>query len=387
MASTRSSTLSIEPISHRASDDESPQTKIQETERIGGLEQQSKEVESFFKNSFHQYLFVLLIALSQMSVSSGIGTPALIIQEIKESLGVESQAEASWWVLSLSPFLYLKALWLWEGVLIDNISPNHQVSGRLQSYKWYIRACVGVSRKYPRLQKSLCLWMGLVRNLESCFSAVQFANRLRFLTRMAGIGVALQVPNGLALLGLAFPPHSKAKNVAYAITGFLAPSGYNFGGLIGSLFIRLNGSWRGSFYFYLVFCEVVAILSFFFIPSSIGLPDLSLTLKQRLSTFDYIGSFFGCGALLLFSVAWNQAGVVGWPSPVTYILLIISLVVFLPAFIYSQTKVKYPIMPLSVWKRKGMVQLFSAMLFGWGSFGIYLYYTTTFILIFRRSLL
>lgn len=96
MTSTRSSTLSIEPISHRASDDESPQTKIQETERIGGLEQQSKEVESFFKNSFHQYLFVLLIALSQMSVSSGIGTPALIIQEIKESLGVESQAEASW---------------------------------------------------------------------------------------------------------------------------------------------------------------------------------------------------------------------------------------------------------------------------------------------------
>lgn len=225
------------------------------------------------------------------------------------------------------------------------------------------------------------VWLG-IWNLVSALSNSPIV--FDFSRGMAGIGVALQVPNGLALLGLAFPPHSKAKNVAYAITGFLAPSGYNFGGLIGSLFIRLNGSWRGSFYFYLVFCEVVAILSFFFIPSSIGLPDLSLTLKQRLSTFDYIGSFFGCGALLLFSVAWNQAGVVGWPSPVTYILLIISLVVFLPAFIYSQTKVKYPIMPLSVWKRKGMVQLFSAMLFGWGSFGIYLYYTTTFILIFRK---
>lgn len=88
--------------------------------------------------------------------------------------------------------------------------------------------------------------------------------------------------------------------------------------------------------------------------------------------------------LILFVFAWNQASVVGWQEPYTYTLLIIGIVLII-IFAYSQSHVSAPILPNSLWRRKGFTPVVAALAFGWMSFGIFLYYITIFILTIRRE--
>ena len=75
---------------------------------------------------------------------------------------------------------------------------------------------------------------------------------------------------------------------------------------------------------------------------------------------------------------------VGWQEPYTYALLIVGIV-FIVAFAVSQSYVSAPILPNSLWTRKGFTPIVTAMSFGWMSFGIFLYYTTIFIFTIRKK--
>ena len=197
---------------------------------------------------------------------------------------------------------------------------------------------------------------------------------------MTGIGSGALVPNSFALLARAFPPFSVKKNIAFAFLGFCAPSGYIFGGLIGAAFAE-NVTWRWGFWFWAIGCLIVGMATVVVVPHRIGSPIPGLSLKQ----YDYIGTFLGLGGLILFAFAWNQASVVGWQEPYTYALLIVGIV-FVVAFAFSQSHVSAPVLPNSLWTRKGFAPVVTAMTFGWMSFGIFLYYTTIFILTIRKKL-
>lgn len=76
---------------------------------------------------------------------------------------------------------------------------------------------------------------------------------------------------------------------------------------------------------------------------------------------------------------------VDWQEPYTYALLIVGIVSIV-AFAFSQSHVSAPVLPNSLWTRKGFSPIVTAMSFGWMSFGIFLYYTTNFILTIRKEL-
>lgn len=76
---------------------------------------------------------------------------------------------------------------------------------------------------------------------------------------------------------------------------------------------------------------------------------------------------------------------VGWQEPYTSALFVVGIV-FIVAFAFSQSHVSAPVLPNSLWTRKGFSPVVTAMSFGWMSFGIFLYYTTTFILTIRKEL-
>ena len=90
-------------------------------------------------------------------------------------------------------------------------------------------------------------------------------------------------------------------------------------------------------------------------------------------TFDFAGTMTGVTGLVLFNFAWNQAGVVGWSVPYTYILLIVGLI-FFGAFLYIERNVaRHPLVPVRSLSSEAVYAL-SIIACGWASFGIWLYY-------------
>lgn len=124
-------------------------------------------------------------------------------------------------------------------------------------------------------------------------------------------------------------------------------------------------TWRWGFWFWAIGSLFLGAATLVIIPHSVGFPIPGLSLKR----FDYLGTCLGVTGLILFAFAWNQASVVGWQEPYTYALLIVGIV-FIVAFAFTQSHVSAPVLPNSLWTRKGFSPIVTAMSLGWMSFGI-----------------
>jgi MFS family permease len=310
----------------------------------GAGEPDATALPSKFSSPFQEALFIIVIGLSQLFSVGGLGNTAFSVQQIGRALNATSNGQMSW---------FLAAYSLCGGVFV-------LVTGRLGDH---------FGHKYVFIFG--WIWMALWSLISG------FANNLvlfDFARAMTGVGNGALVPNSFALLARAFPPFSVKKNIAFAFLGFCAPSGYIFGGLIGAAFAE-KVTWRWGFWFWALGCLILGIATFVVVPHRVGSPIPGLRLQQ----FDYLGAFFGVAGLILFAFAWNQASVVGWKEPYVYALLIVGIVLIV-AFVVSQSHVSVPVLPNSLWTRKGFSPVVTAMSFGWMSFGIFLYYTTIFIL-------
>ncbi|MCJ1382083.1 hypothetical protein MMC17_005195 [Xylographa soralifera] len=305
---------------------------------------------SHFSSLFQEASFIVVVGFSQLFSVGGIGNTAFSVQQIGRALNATNNGQMSW---------FLAAYALCGGVFV-------LVTGRLGDH---------FGHKYVFIFG--WIWMA-IWSLISGFA--QNSVLFYFARAMTGIGNGALVPNSFALIARAFPPFSVKKNIAFAFLGFCAPSGYIFGGLIGAAFAE-KVTWRWGFWFWAICCLILGIATFVVVPHSVGSPIPGLSLKQ----FDYIGTFLGVTGLILFAFAWNQASVVGWQEQYTYTLLIVGIV-FITAFAFSQSHVSAPVLPNSLWTRKGFSPIVIAMLFGWMSFGIFLYYTTIFILTIHAEL-
>ena len=305
---------------------------------------------STFSSTFQEAIFIVVIGLSQLFSVGGLGNTAYSVQQIGQALNAPSNGQTSW-------FLSSYALCAGVVVVVTGRLGDHFGHKNVFLFGWF--------------------WMAIWSLATGFAHNVVFFD---FARAMTGVGNGALVPNSFALLGRAFPPFSVKKNIAFAFLGFCAPSGYIFGGLIGAAFAQ-QVTWRWGFWFWAIGCLILGVASFVVVPHSVGSPIPGLSLKD----FDYIGTFLGVSGLILFAFAWNQASVVGWQEPYTYILLIVGIILIV-AFAISQSRVSAPILPNSLWTRKGFTPIVTAMSFSWMSFGIFLYYTTTFIFAIRKKL-
>lgn len=194
---------------------------------------------------------------------------------------------------------------------------------------------------------------------------------------LQGIGPAILLPSSLAILGQAYPP-GRRKEMVFSFFGATAPNGFTLGAVFSGIMAQLAW-WPWSFWLMAIFCCVNGALAIFIIPNHLHQNDAS----QGKQSFDWKGAVTGVVGLVLFNVAWNQAPIVGWSEPYIIVLLILG-VLFFVGFLFIESRVDQPLVPVASFDTHVCFVL-ACMALGWASFGIWLYYLWQFTIVLQSN--
>ncbi|RKU39881.1 hypothetical protein DL546_001813 [Coniochaeta pulveracea] len=192
-----------------------------------------------------------------------------------------------------------------------------------------------------------------------------------FCRAMQGVGPALLVPNGQAMLGRMYGP-GKRKNVVMSLFGAAAPAGFVLGAVMSSLFAQTVG-WDWGFWVMAMVCAVLGVVSWGVVPGREEGEGRRVGESDGLWTMlDGLGMVLGVSGLVLFNFAFNQAPIVQWTTPYTYFILIIA-VLLLAGFIYHELITPHPLLPIAAMRSQTNFVL-GCTAAGWGCFSIWVYY-------------
>jgi MFS family permease len=289
-----------------------------------------------------EVLFVGVCAASHFMTQAGLGQTLVPLDIISGTFGHPNPGEQSWFIAAYS---------LTVGTFI-------MTSGRLGDIFGHKRVFVfGYA------------WLGV----WSCFAGFSAypGNQIFFdiCRAMQGIGPALLMPNALALFGRAYPPGIR-KNIVFSIFGAVAPAGFVGGALFSSLFAQLAW-WPLAFWSYGVASMLLGCLALLVIP--VQLSDRP-AVKPKL---DWTGSVLVVTGLVLVNVAFNNGPLYGWGVPHVFFILIIGIMC-LVAFAWVEYGATNPLLPVRALNSTVFFVL-SLVGLGWGSFGVWVYYTCRFL--------
>ena len=290
-----------------------------------------------------EFLLVAIVSMAQFSTQVGVGGTLAILHIIGNDLGITSTGELSWFLAAYS--LTVGAFILPSGRLGDVFGYKRML---LIGFIWF------------------SLWT-LVAGLSVYSNNVLF----NFARALQGIGPAICLPNGLAVLGSTYPP-GRRKNMVFAIFGSTAPLGSVLGATFASIFAQYTW-WPWAFFSFAIALAMTAFAGQIFIPTPSRRIKPEHSAWQRFCQLDPLGSTSGVTSLVLIDFAWNQAAVVGWQEPYVIVTLVLGMLL-IPVFLYVEAYVtSTPILPIECMNRDiGTILLCVAC--GWSCFGIFLFY-------------
>jgi MFS family permease len=269
----------------------------------------------------------------------GLGNTLTTVGVIGESFGITNQGQLSWLIAGYS--LTISTFILISGRLGDEFGNKKVfVIGMI----WY------------------SLW-SLVAGLSVYSSHVLFI----FARVFQGIGPALTLPNGLAILGQSYSPGPR-KNMSFAWFGGSAPFGAIAGFLFGGLFAL--AWWPWIYWSQAVALAGVAAFAAWAIPPLPVQPKQNRSIREKLEDLDILGGLTGVTALVLFNFAWNQSVVAGWQQPYVYVCLILGILFGAAFFCIEIFWAKSPIIPLAAFN-SDIAFVFACTATGWACFGIW----------------
>ena len=294
------------------------------------------------RNLAHEIIYVVMISCTQLLTQAALGNVLVPLTIIGSSLHI-NVAQLPWTLAAYS---------LTVGVFI-------MITGRLGDIFGH----------------KLLLILGFI--IFGIFSgltgiAVFVKNGIYFdvMRALQGLGPAMILPNGVALLARTYPIGPR-KSLVFSIFGASAPTGFILGALVGSLLAEYVwwpwGQWALG-----IFCMILAILCYWFVPA-----ELASSVEPS-GKVDIIGALLGLLGLVLFIYCWNEGPIIGWDKSYVYGVLIASMLIIV-LFIFVETKVKEPIMPPSIWLVNGFPGVLASIALGWSSFGIFIFYIVQFL--------
>lgn len=292
------------------------------------------------KSLSREILFVSVVCMAQFMTQAGLNMSIAPVHIIGRSFGTSNPAELSWFAASYS---------LTVGTFI-------LVAGRLGDVYGHRRLFV----------IGFC-WFSLW-SLLAGFSV--WSNKIFFdcCRALQGIGPAMLLPNAIAILGRTYPPGFR-KEMIFSLFGATAPGGFIVGGVFSSIFAQLVW-WPWGYWVMGMVCAVLALAGWLIIPYA-PRPrfDDDIPFWERL---DLLGAATGISGLVLINFAWNQAALVGWKNPYTYVLLIVGFIC-LGVFAVIERRAVCPLLPRSVFTGD-LAWVLGCIAAGWSSFGIIIYY-------------
>lgn len=219
------------------------------------------------------------------------------------------------------------------------------------------------------------IWLSLA-SLITGFSYVGGPIMLATCRGLQGIGPALLVPNGIALIGRTFPIGMK-RAMSIAIFGGCGPVGVTIGIVFSSLLAQLAW-WPWCFWVMSMACAGCCVLTLIVIPVDILRATPNGSDNKPREQFDLLGAFTGVTGLLLINFALNEAPVEGWDHVYIPVLLVLGFLL-MGAFVWIELCVATkPIVPLRGLHRDAAFTL-ACIAAGWASHGIWCYYLFLFI--------
>jgi MFS family permease len=178
---------------------------------------------------------------------------------------------------------------------------------------------------------------------------------------MQGLAAAGAVPAALGILGANYGP-GRRKNKVFASFSAGNPIGAAFGLILGGL-LTSYVTWRWMMWIIGIFQALTAVGAFLVIPWD----------KRRRSPdqrIDFAGAILVTSGLVLFCFGLTDAGNAPnkWGTWYIIFCLIIGLVL-IGTFVFVESRVKSPLMPLSIWRVPQFGKLMLCFGLGFGAFG------------------
>jgi EmrB/QacA subfamily drug resistance transporter len=181
-----------------------------------------------------------------------------------------------------------------------------------------------------------------------------------------GLGSAVLTPASLGIITNTFVDR---KRRAMAVGVWSATTGLSMGvGPVLGGFLVENFGWR----------------SVFLVNVPIGLVALAATrtlIESKSATprpLDFPGQLSIGGSLFLATYALISAPLVGWGSPVTVAMFAAAVVLF-GAFVAVEARTRQPMLPLSVFKNRGLTGSFLLGVIAFLAFGSFLFFNTLYL--------
>lgn len=200
---------------------------------------------------------------------------------------------------------------------------------------------------------------------------------------LQGIGPALILPNGLAILGATYAP-GRRKSLAFAAFAATAPAGSVIGATFSGLFALKWWPW--TFWTFAIVLAATVALAYVVIPPvpASHRENRPRTARELIDHLDIPGALTGVTGLILLNFAWNQAPIAGWEEPYVYVTLILGIILIGAYFFIEIRFANHPLVPFDALK-SDVAFVLGAIACGWSSFGIWVWYTWQFLLELRGN--
>lgn len=317
-------------------------------EEEGKNELQPVKTNQSIADSFsvpREIVFVIITCMSQFITQANVGICLSPLDIVGEHFGLSNGPELAWFLAGYS---------LTVGTFI-------LVFGRCGDLFGYRRMFV-IGFLW------LSLW-SLVAGLSVYSNHILFI----FARVLQGLGPAMLLPNGLAILGATYAPGRK-KDMVFALFGAMAPNGAIIGAVFASIFSEFAW-WPWTYWSMAIVSVVCAGIGYLVIePIRHSRPT-----DNFFVSLDIPGAFTGITGLVLVNIAWNQAPAVTWAEPYVIVLLILGAL-FLAAFFVVEFKyAKHPLIPFHAFSADVSFVL-ACVATGWGCFGTWIFYSWRFLL-------
>lgn len=185
---------------------------------------------------------------------------------------------------------------------------------------------------------------------------------------LQGLAAAFMSPAALSIILVNYK-EGHERNVALSVWGAVAAGGAAFGVLLGGILTQYL-DWRWNFFVNVPVGIAIVITALKILPKHES--------ETEHNNLDLPGAILATGGLMLLVYALVKAPTLGWTDATTMTYFAISIAALI-GFVFNESRAKYPLMPLSIFKSRNLsganiLQLFMAA----GMFSIF-FFTTLYL--------